>query len=121
MNPIEAVVVTTFSKLQMKPDAYRSSFLELFETIAVVGFLFTGMCFALAHPLTLVVLGPKWEQAAIIFAGLTFGALQYPLSTPPAGSSPARGAAEIHFSQIRLAQSLWQLLLLLACRSGRPE
>ena len=58
---------------------YRSSFLELYETIALVGFLFTGMCFALAHPLTLVVLGPKWEQAAIIFAGLTFGALQYPL------------------------------------------
>jgi O-antigen/teichoic acid export membrane protein/glycosyltransferase involved in cell wall biosynthesis len=81
MNPIEAVVVTTFSKLQMKPDGYRSSFLELYETIALVGFLFTGMCFALAHSLTLVVLGPKWEQAAIIFASLTFGALQYPLNT----------------------------------------
>ena len=81
MNPIEAVVVTTFSKLQMKRDRYRSSFLELYETIALVGFFFTGMCFALAHPLTIVVLGPKWEQAAIIFAGLTFGALQYPLNT----------------------------------------
>jgi len=37
--------------------------------------------FALARPLTLVVLGPKWEQAAIIFAGFTIAALYMPPST----------------------------------------
>ena len=81
MNPIEAVFVPAFSRLQIQPDALSQFFfLSFIEAIAVVGFLFTGMCFALAHPLTLVVLGPKWEKAAIIFAGLTFAALQYPLT-----------------------------------------
>ena len=34
----------------------------------------------MAHPLTLVLLGPKWEKASDIFAGFTFASLQYPLS-----------------------------------------
>jgi glycosyltransferase involved in cell wall biosynthesis len=37
------------------------------------------MFFALAHPLTLVVLGAKWEAAAVIFAALSFATLLTPL------------------------------------------
>ncbi|MGH7950540.1 MAG: lipopolysaccharide biosynthesis protein, partial [Limisphaerales bacterium] len=75
--PIEAVFVPAFSRLQTQPERYRRTFLEFYEAIAVTSFLFTGLFFALAHPLTLVVLGPKWEKAAVIFAGFTFAALQY--------------------------------------------
>lgn len=81
MSPIEAVFIPAFSRLQAQPERYRRIFLQLYETIAIASFLFTGMFFALAHPLTLVVLGPKWEKAAVIFAGFTFAALQYPLGT----------------------------------------
>jgi len=35
----------------------------------------------LSYPLTLIVLGPKWEAAAVIFAGFTLAALAYPLIT----------------------------------------
>jgi PST family polysaccharide transporter len=81
LYPIESVFIPALSRLQAQPDRYRRTFLQVYETIALASFLFTGICFALAHPLTLVVLGAKWEKAAIIFAGFTFAALQYPLTT----------------------------------------
>ena len=46
-----------------------------------MSFLFTGLFLALSHPLTLVVLGPKWEAAAVIFASFTMAALAYPLTS----------------------------------------
>jgi PST family polysaccharide transporter len=79
--PIEAVFVPALSRLQMQPERYRRTFLRLYEAATLMSFLITGLFLALAHPLTLVILGRKWEKAAIIFAGFTFAALQYPLST----------------------------------------
>jgi O-antigen/teichoic acid export membrane protein len=80
LSPIQAVFLPAFSRLQTQPERYRATFLQVYETIALLGFFFTGLLLALAHPLTLVVLGQKWEQAAIILAGFTFAALHYPLS-----------------------------------------
>jgi O-antigen/teichoic acid export membrane protein len=80
LAPIDAVFVPVLSRLQLQPERYRRTFLQVFEAIALVSFFFTGLFFALAEPLTLVVLGPKWEKAAVIFAGFTFAALFYPLS-----------------------------------------
>jgi PST family polysaccharide transporter len=53
----------------------------VFEVIALMSFLFAGLLLALSYPLTLIVLGPKWEAAAVIFAGFTLAALAYPLTT----------------------------------------
>lgn len=78
MTPLSAVFVPAFSRLQTQPERYRRNFIELFEIIGLTSFLFTGMFFALARPLTLVVLGHKWENAAVIFAALSFAALQIP-------------------------------------------
>ncbi len=80
MSPIQAVFLPALSRLQTQPERYRVAFLRVYEAIALMGFLFTGLLLALAHPLTLVVLGHKWEKAAIIFAGFTFAALHYPFS-----------------------------------------
>jgi O-antigen/teichoic acid export membrane protein/glycosyltransferase involved in cell wall biosynthesis len=77
--PIEAVFIPAFSRLQTQPERYRRNFIQLYESIALTSFLFTGMFFALARPLTLFVLGSKWEQTSIIFAAMSFAALQYPL------------------------------------------
>ena len=53
----------------------------MFEAIALVSFLFTGLFLALSYPLTLAVLGPKWESAAVIFASFTIAGLAYALIT----------------------------------------
>jgi len=78
LTPIDAVFVPVLSRLQVEPERYRRTFLQAFEAIALITFLFTGLFFVLAEPLTLVVLGPKWEKAAAIFAAFTFAALFYP-------------------------------------------
>ena len=79
--PINAVLVPALSRLQTQPDRYRRTFLRVYEAIALISFLSTGLLLPLARPLTLVVLGPKWEQAAPIFAGFSIAALCIPLGT----------------------------------------
>src|SRR5438105_335720 len=78
--PINAVLVPALSRVQTEPDRYRRTFLRVYEAMALISFLSTGLLLALARPLTLVVLGPKWEQAAPIFAGFSIAALCIPLA-----------------------------------------
>jgi PST family polysaccharide transporter len=80
LTPISSVFVPTLSRMQTQPERYRHAFLRVYEAMALVSFLSTGLLLALARPLTLVVLGPKWEQAAVIFAGLTIAAAYAPIS-----------------------------------------
>ena len=77
--PINAVFVPALSRIQSQHDRYRRTFLQVFEAIALVDFLLTGLFLALSYPLTLAVLGPKWEGAIVIFAGFTMAALACPL------------------------------------------
>jgi O-antigen/teichoic acid export membrane protein len=77
--PINAVLVPALSRIQSQHDRYRRTFLQVFEAIALISFLFTGLFLALSRPVTLAVLGPKWEGAIVIFAGFTMAALAYPL------------------------------------------
>jgi polysaccharide transporter, PST family len=79
--PINAVLVPALSRVQDQNERYRRTFLQVFEAIALVSFLFTGLLLALSYPLTLIVLGSKWEAAAEIFAGFTLAAGAYPLTT----------------------------------------
>jgi O-antigen/teichoic acid export membrane protein len=81
INPINAVLVPALSRVQSEADRYRRTFLQVFEVIALITFLFTGVCLALSRPLTLAVLGPKWEPAAVIVASFALAALTYPLGT----------------------------------------
>src|SRR4029079_14025332 len=78
--PINAVLIPALSRLQSEPDRYRRTFLRVFDAMALISFLSTGLLLALARPLTLVVLGPKWEQAVPIFAGFSIAALCIPLA-----------------------------------------
>jgi O-antigen/teichoic acid export membrane protein len=74
LYPISSVFVPALSRLQTQPERYRRTFLQIYESMALVGFFSTGLLFALSRPLTLVVLGPRWEKAAIIFAAFTVAA-----------------------------------------------
>jgi PST family polysaccharide transporter len=79
--PIDTVFLPTLSRLQSQPERYRSTFLRLYEAIALSAFFFSSLLLALATPATLVLLGPKWHQVSAIFAGFTLTAIQLPLST----------------------------------------
>jgi O-antigen/teichoic acid export membrane protein len=79
--PIDAVFLPTLSRLQSQPERYRSTFLRLYETTAMSAFFFSSLLLALAMPVTLVLLGPRWHQVSAIFAGFTLTAIQLPLAT----------------------------------------
>ena len=91
LYPINVVFIPALSRLQSQPERYRSTFLRLYEAIALAGFFFTGLCLALARPLTLVLLGPKWGQAAAIFGGFTVAALCIPLGNASAWLFTSQG------------------------------
>jgi O-antigen/teichoic acid export membrane protein len=78
--PINAVLIPALSRTQGEHDRYRRTFLQVFEAIALIGFLFSGLLLALSYPVTLAVLGPKWKGAAVISAGFTMAVLAYPLT-----------------------------------------
>ena len=78
--PISSVFVPALSRLQTQPNRYRRTFLQVYESMALVSCFSTGLLLALSRPLTLVVLGPKWEKAAIIFAAFTLAALSAPVA-----------------------------------------
>ena len=103
LYPISAVFIPALSRVQTEPERYRRTFLQVYESMALVSFLFTGLLLALSRPLTLVVLGSKWEKAAIIFAAFAVAAQSAPV---------ARAASWLFISQGRGGRD-WLLVNLL--------
>lgn len=116
LGPINAVFMPALCRLQSQPARYRSTFLRLYEVIALTAFLFTGLFLALARPLTLVMLGPKWEQAAAIFGGFTIAALCVPLANASAWLFTSQGRGRDMF----VAQSINACAVLLSFVAGLP-
>jgi O-antigen/teichoic acid export membrane protein len=116
LSPINAVFIPTLSRLQSQPEQYRSAFLRLYEAIALVAFLFTALFLALARPLTLVILGPKWEQAAVIFGGFTIAALCIPLANASAWLFVSQGRGRDMF----VTQSINAFAIILSFIVGLP-
>ena len=79
LGPLHAVLVPALSRVQSDPQRYRRTFLQVFETVTLMSLVFAGLFLVLARPLTLTVLGPKWEQAVPIFAGFALCAVFLPL------------------------------------------
>ncbi len=80
LNPITSVFEPTLARLQHEPERYRRTFLQAYDATALAGFVGAGLMLPLSHPITIVLLGPKWEKTSIIFAGFTFAALFAPLA-----------------------------------------
>jgi O-antigen/teichoic acid export membrane protein len=116
LGPINAVFIPALSRLQSQPERYRSTFLRLYEAIALTGFLFTGLCLALARPVTLVLLGPKWEQASVIFGGFTIAALCIPLANASAWLFTSQGRGR----DMLIAQSINACAVFLSFVVGLP-
>jgi O-antigen/teichoic acid export membrane protein len=105
INPIYAVTVPALSRLQEEPSRYRKFYLQVFQTLALAAFVFTGLALPLSRPLTLTILGPRWEESAVIFAGLSFAALYVPLSSAASWlyTSQGRGTDMLGLSTIEAA------------------
>jgi PST family polysaccharide transporter len=108
IGPIEAVLTPALSRLQTQPERYRRAVFHAYEFIAVASFLFTGLLLGLAHPLTLAVLGHKWEKSAPIFAGFTLVALYTPVGSVATWllTSQGRGRDFLILSSIRCALTI---------------
>jgi len=102
INPIYTVAVPTLSRLQVQPERYRKFYLGVFEALAIAAFLFVGLVLPLAHPLTVSILGDRWEAAAVIFAGFSVSAIYIPLSSAASWlyTSQGRGADILKLSII---------------------
>jgi O-antigen/teichoic acid export membrane protein len=80
MMPIASVLIPVLSRLQSDPQRYRRSHMRAYDTLALIVFSFTAMCFVLAKPLVLVILGPKWSGVIPLFSAFTLLAVSGPLS-----------------------------------------
>jgi O-antigen/teichoic acid export membrane protein len=116
LSPINAVFVPALSRLQSQPERYRSTFLRVYEAIALTGFFFAGLLLALARPLTLVLLGPKWEQAAVIFGGFTVAALCIPLANASTWLFTSQGRGR----DMLIAQSINSCAMVFSFVAGLP-
>jgi len=116
LSPINAVFMPALSRLQSQPERYRFTFLRLYEAIALLGCFFTGLFLALSHPLTLVLLGPKWEKAAVIFGGFTIAALCVPLANASTWLFTSQGRGR----DMLVAQSINSCVTVLSFLAGLP-
>jgi PST family polysaccharide transporter len=116
LSPIGSVFVPALARLQTQPERYRRAFLRVYEAMALASFLGAGLLLALARPLTLVVLGPKWEQAALIFAGFTIAALCIPLTTASTWLFETQGRGKDWL----FASLLWSCIAVVSFLVGLP-
>jgi O-antigen/teichoic acid export membrane protein len=116
LAPINAVFVPALSRLQSQPERYRFTFLRLYEVIALIGCFFTGLILALSHPLTIVLLGPKWEKAAAIFGAFTIAALCFPLANASSWLFTSQGRGR----DMLLTQSINACVTVLSFFAGLP-
>lgn len=94
MTPLVNVSIPALSRLQNEPERYRRLFLNIFAVLTIGGGFVAGIAAVLAQPLTLVLLGAKWQEAAVIFSALSVAALYAPLSSATSWlySSQGRGS-----------------------------
>jgi O-antigen/teichoic acid export membrane protein len=113
MAPLDGLVVPALSRLQEQPERYRRVALEIFDLIAMMSMVVSGVLLALSYPLTLLILGPQWSAAAPIFAAFTFVALYTPTSNVASWllTSQGRGADVVRFSAVTSTLTVVMLAL----------
>jgi O-antigen/teichoic acid export membrane protein len=66
-GPIAAVAIPALSRLQGEPEAYRRYYLKMVRTVAYVSMPLVVVLAVLADEIVLLILGPQWKEAALIF------------------------------------------------------
>lgn len=78
--PINSVLTPVLSRLQNDWERYRRSFMHAYETMALIVFSFAAICLALAKPMVLLILGPKWSGVIPLFSIFAVAAVGLPMS-----------------------------------------
>jgi PST family polysaccharide transporter len=96
--PITAVLDPVFARLQNDPERYRRAFLRIYAALAMVTFTFAALCLALAQPIVLVILGPKWVGVIPLFSAFALVAISSPMSSAVCWiyQSQGRGRDQLH-------------------------
>ena len=96
--PVTAVLDPVLARLQNDPERYRQAFLRSYAALAMVTFTFAALCLALAQPIVLVILGPKWVGVIPLFSGFALVAISSPMSNPVCWiyQSQGRGRDQLH-------------------------
>jgi PST family polysaccharide transporter len=66
-GPISAVAIPALARLQDQPAEYRRYYLKIVEIIAYASMPLAVMLGVLSHEVVLILLGPQWDEAAVIF------------------------------------------------------
>ncbi len=82
LAPLSAILIPVLSRLQSDEERYRRTFIRVYDALALITFPFAALGLALAEPVVLIVLGPKWKGVIPLFAGFTLVAVSLPLSMP---------------------------------------
>lgn len=78
--PINAVITPVLSRLVSDSERYRRTFIRTYDTLALIFFSLAALCLALARPLVLVILGPKWSGVIPLFSAFAIVAVSAPLA-----------------------------------------
>lgn len=66
-GPIAAVAIPALARLQDQPAEYRRYYLKIVEIIAYASMPLAVMLGVLSHEVVQLLLGPQWDEAAVIF------------------------------------------------------
>jgi O-antigen/teichoic acid export membrane protein len=78
-GPLMTVAIPSLSRLQNEPERFRNYYLKMLQVMAFLSFPLVAFLGAFSRELLLLVLGPQWEEAAVIFTILAFIALLQPV------------------------------------------
>lgn len=118
VTPISAVLIPVLSRLKSDPERYRRSFMRAYDTLALFVFPFAACCLALAKPLVLVILGPKWTGAIPLFAAFSAVAISGPLSAVCSWIYESQGRGKDQLRNHTLAGAVTVLSYLLGLHWG---
>jgi PST family polysaccharide transporter len=82
-TPLSSVVIPALSRLQNKPDEYARFYLRALRTLSFFTLPLVVFSSIFAHDVVLVLLGPKWLPAAVIFQLLAPAALVGAVNVAP--------------------------------------
>jgi O-antigen/teichoic acid export membrane protein len=118
MAPLDGIIVPALSRMQNETERYRRAAFEVYDVIAIMSMIVSGTLLTVSYPLTRVILGPSWGDAAPIFAAFTFVALYVPTSNVASFmlTSQGRGSDVMRFSA--MTSTLTALLLIAGVRYG---
>ena len=118
MGAAEAVLLPMLSRVQNDPERYRSTFLQFYEIAAFASCLLGALLLALARPITITVLGPHWEEAAIVFAGLAVSALCAPLAGVASWLLISQGRGKVVLSSTSLVSGIFVVSVVMGLPFG---